>query len=63
MITRGDQVIYSEHAFAVYKIAIEKKNIEAPSDNYSHDLDAFLSLISDKTKLIFIANPNTQLVL
>ena len=60
-VTRGDQVLYSEHAFAVYKIvsqAIGGDGIEAPSANYSHDLDAFLSLISDKTKLIFIANPN-----
>jgi histidinol-phosphate aminotransferase len=60
-VTKGDQIIFSEHAFAVYKIvsqAVGGRGIEAPSDNYSHNLDAFLSLISDKTKLIFIANPN-----
>ena len=59
--TKGDQILYSEHAFAVYKIvsqAIGGEGIEAPSNKYSHDLDAFLSLISNKTKLIFIANPN-----
>ncbi len=59
--TKGDQVLYSKHAFAVYKIvsqAIGSDGIEVPSDDYSHDLDAFLSLISSKTKLIFIANPN-----
>jgi len=57
----GDQIIFSEHAFAVYKIvtqAIGAEGIEALSNNYSHNLDVFLSLISDKTKLIFIANPN-----
>ena len=57
----GDQIIFSEHAFAVYKIvtqAIGAEGIEALSKNYSHNLDVFLSLISDKTKLIFIANPN-----
>ena len=60
-VTKGDQVLYSEHAFAVYKIvsqAVGGEGIEAPSDNESHNLEAFLSLISDKTKLIFIANPN-----
>ena len=60
-VTKGDEILFSEHAFAVYKIvsqAVGGEGIEAPSDNYSHNLDAFLSLISDKTKLIFIANPN-----
>jgi histidinol-phosphate aminotransferase len=60
-VSKGEQVLYSEHAFAVYKIvsqAVGGRGIEAPSDNYSHNLDAFLPLISDKTKLIFIANPN-----
>ena len=60
-VTKGDQILFSEHAFAVYKIvsqAVGAEGVEAPSDNYSHNLDAFLALISDKTKLIFIANPN-----
>ena len=60
-LTKGDQVLFSEHAFAVYKIvsqAVGADGIEAPSDNYSHNLNAFLSLITYKTKLIFIANPN-----
>ena len=60
-VTKGDEVLYSKHAFAVYKIvtqAVGGKGMEAPSDNYSHDLAAFLSMISNKTKLIFIANPN-----
>ena len=59
--SKDDQIIFSEHAFAVYKIAsqaVGAEGIEAPSKNYSHDLDAFLSLISNKTRLIFIANPN-----
>jgi len=29
-----------------------------PTDEYGHSLDEFLKLISKKTKLIFIANPN-----
>ena len=35
-VTKGDQVLYSEHAFAVYKIvsqAVGGEGIEAPSDN------------------------------
>ena len=29
-----------------------------PQDEFGHNLDEFLKLISEKTKLIFIANPN-----
>ena len=30
----------------------------SPAKNFGHDLDSMLSLISNETKLIFIANPN-----
>ncbi|MBT6817721.1 MAG: histidinol-phosphate transaminase [Nitrosomonadales bacterium] len=62
VLSPGDEVIYSKHAFAVYEIvtkaigAVGKKAI--PEDNFGHNLNEFLKLISKKTKLIFIANPN-----
>ena len=61
ILSPGDEVIYSEHAFAVYEIVTKASGahgIVAPADNYSHNLEIFLSLITNKTKLIFIANPN-----
>jgi histidinol-phosphate aminotransferase len=57
----GDEVVYSEHAFAVYPIAtkaVGATGIVAPATNYGHDLDAMYSRISARTKIIFIANPN-----
>ncbi|MEK9771112.1 MAG: histidinol-phosphate transaminase [Nitrosomonadales bacterium] len=57
----GDEVIFSEHAFAVYSIVtkgIGALAIEVPSKAYHHNLDQFLDLITNNTKLIFIANPN-----
>jgi histidinol-phosphate aminotransferase len=60
-VTPNEEIIYSQYAFAVYKLvcqAIGAIGVEVPADNYGHNLDKFLDLITKKTKLIFIANPN-----
>jgi histidinol-phosphate aminotransferase len=57
----GDAILTSEHAFVAYKIiarVLGAQTIEAPSCGYSHDLEAMLALITNRTELIFIANPN-----
>ncbi len=57
----GDEVIFSQYAFAVYPIATQAVGAAAvvtKALNWGHDLNAMLDAISDKTKLIFIANPN-----
>ncbi len=60
-VSPADEVLYSQHAFAVYPIvtqAIGAKGVIAPARDYGHDLQAMSTLISERTKLIFIANPN-----
>ncbi len=60
-LTPSDEVIYSQHAFAVYPLvtqAVGAKGVVVPAVDYGHDLDGFLNAITPKTKLIFIANPN-----
>mgnify|MGYP002630873378 CR=1 FL=1 len=60
-LTVNDEAIYSEHAFAVYSLAVQAvgaKGIEVKAINYGHDLDQFIESITKKTKVIFIANPN-----
>ena len=60
-LERGDAIVTSEHAFVAYKIIARvfgAETIEAPSRDYGHDLDAMLRAITDRTELIFIANPN-----
>ena len=55
------EVVFSQHAFAVYPIvtqAVGAKAVVAPALNYGHDLDAMLERVTDKTRLVFIANPN-----
>ena len=55
------EAIYSQHAFAVYPLvtqAVGATGVVVPAKNYTHDLDGFLKVITPKTRLIFIANPN-----
>ena len=57
----GCEAIYSQHAFAVYPLvtqAVGATGVVVPAKNYAHDLDGFLQVITPKTRLIFIANPN-----
>ena len=60
-ISPGDEVIYSESAFVVYMLVAKifgAKSIVTPMCGYSHDLEAMADAITDRTKVIFIANPN-----
>ncbi|WP_373017269.1 histidinol-phosphate transaminase [Thiomicrorhabdus sp.] len=57
----GDEVIYSQYGFAVYPISAQivgATGVEVPAKNWGHDLQAMLEAVTDKTKMIFIANPN-----
>ena len=60
-LTPEHEVIFSQHAFAVYPLVTQAVGAVAkvaPALNYGHDLDAMLTLVNEKTRLIFIANPN-----
>lgn len=57
----GDEVLYSEHGFLMYAIgakAVGATPVTAPETNLTADVDALLSKVTDKTKLLFLANPN-----
>ena len=57
----GDEVIYTEHGFAMYRIsalAAGATPVQVKEDNRHTGGDAILAACSDKTKLVFIANPN-----
>ncbi len=60
-LTPGDTAVYSQHAFAVYPLAVKAVGgvgIEVPAKNFGHDLDAMVAAIRPNTKLMFVANPN-----
>ncbi len=61
------EAVFSEYAFLVYPLVVQACGATArvakalPTDSkqaYGHDLKAMLALINDKTRLIFVANPN-----
>jgi len=57
----GDEAIHTTHGFLVYPIAIMgtgAKPIVAPEKNYTADVDAMLACVTERTKLVFLANPN-----
>ncbi len=57
----GDEGIFTEHGFLVYKIAILAaggKPVIAPETHLTANVDAILALVSEKTKIVYIANPN-----
>ncbi len=60
-VTPADEVVFSEHAFAVYPIvtqAVGARAIVTPARSYGHDLDAMRAAVTERTRLCFIANPN-----
>ncbi|MDX1705516.1 histidinol-phosphate transaminase [Pseudidiomarina sp.] len=60
-VSDENEVIFSQHAFVVYPLvtqAIGAKGIAVPARDYGHDLNAMLGAITDRTRMIFIANPN-----
>jgi len=57
----GDEVVYSAHGFLMYPIYAlghGAKPIVAPEKNYTLDVDAVLAAVSERTRIVFVANPN-----
>ena len=57
----GDEVIFSQHAFLVYRIATLANSgvpVVVPEPNLRVDVDAVLKAVTSKTRLIYLANPN-----
>lgn len=57
----GDEVIFTEHAFVIYKIitlANSAVPVIVPEKNLHADVDAILAAVTPKTRIIYLANPN-----
>ena len=56
----GDEVIHTAHGFSMYRIlalAVGATPVEVPERERVVDVDAILSACTDRTRLVFIANP------
>lgn len=55
------EIVFSAHAFAVYPIvtqAVGAKAVVTPVNGWGHDLKAMRAAITERTRLVFVANPN-----
>ena len=66
-LTANEEAVYSQYCFAVYPMAVQAVGATAriapagAADSrqfMGHDLAAMADLVNDKTRLVFIANPN-----
>ncbi len=62
MISKDDEVIFAWPSFSLYDIATNLmggKSISIKTvGDYKHDFKAFIEAITDKTKMVFVCNPN-----
>lgn len=57
----GDEVLYSDHGFLMYPIAAKSVGatpVTAMETDLTTDVDAMLAAVTDKTRIVFVANPN-----
>lgn len=57
----GDEVIHVRYGFAVYDIAARRCGatvVVAPDHDFGTDVDALLACVTERTRVVFVANPN-----
>lgn len=57
----GDEVLYTEHGFLMYKISAQRVGavpVVAKEKDLTTSVDALLECVTEKTRIVFVANPN-----
>ena len=57
----GDEVLFARYSFSVYDIAARRCGavpVVAPDADYGTDVDALLAAVTERTRVVFVANPN-----
>ncbi|MBX3584380.1 MAG: histidinol-phosphate transaminase [Rhizobiaceae bacterium] len=60
-LSAGDEAIFTEHGFLVYKIYIQAAGaipVSVKEIEERADVDAILAAVTARTKIVFLANPN-----
>jgi histidinol-phosphate aminotransferase len=60
-VAPGEEVVAGDRAFVIYSIMaklFQARCVEVPFAGHTHHLKAMRAAISDRTKLVFVANPN-----
>jgi histidinol-phosphate aminotransferase len=57
----GDRGVVDAHCFVVYPLAITSAGgelVRVPSKDFGHDLDAMAAVVDERTRIVYVANPN-----
>ena len=57
----GDEAIYTQYGFLVYPIAIQAAGatpVVAPETDHTASVDAIIDCLTERTRIVFLANPN-----
>lgn len=60
-LAKGDEAIFTEHGFLVYRIATlaaGAKPVVVKETDCRADVDSILAAVTDRTRVVFLANPN-----
>ncbi len=58
---QGDEVLYSAHGFLMYPISARAQGaqpVAAPETEFRADVDQLLARVTERTRILFLANPN-----
>lgn len=57
----GDEILYVRYGFSLYDIVARRCGatpVVAPDKDYGTDVEALLALVNERTRVVFVANPN-----
>lgn len=57
----GEEALLSENSFLVYRLAVQacgRRAVSVPMKDHRYDLEAMAQAVTQRTKLVFIANPD-----
>ncbi len=57
----GTEIIMADRAFVVYRLvaaAARAATVTVPMDRFTHDLEAMADAVTERTRVVFVANPN-----
>ena len=57
----GDEVLFGEHAFTMYPLfalSVGATPVKAPESDYTVGVDALLKCVTERTRIVYVANPN-----
>lgn len=61
LLEAGDEAVMAVPSFSLYRLVVALQGataVEVPLRDHAHDLDAMLAAVGERTKLVFVCDPN-----